>query len=1111
MDPERERFEAVVRAGLEALPDGAERLAIVTGLECNALVEAGAGTGKTHLTVDRIRYGIATGAWDLADIAAITFTEKAAGELRERVRRMLRRTASEFGGQIRKRARMGLEQIEYASISTIHSFCAQILREFALEAGLDPGFGVADAPTARLIREQAWERWLESEMGAQGSGLAAILKRGTGLERVREAAFKLCDERDATVAATAEAPAMDAVRAEVLFVVERLAPVAQRLRASRSRAGIGLKELALGLAGKADELGSMDEEDLADWLVLGLWFSETQSASSKRDLTKMPAGLKPPELRILQECHDGMKALQVRLASSMAGGAANALRSFVDAYKARLAEEGLLDFAGLLLGARDLLRDRPDVREKLKERCRALFVDEFQDTDPLQAEVVFFLAEAVGGAAGRWDQARPESGRLFIVGDPKQSIYRFRRADLGMYRTASGRFAEGERHVIRTNFRSSRRLLDAFDAIFEPVMADGAAGAPHEALRPAPNAPEGGRDALLLLPTDEHAALPADEGRRAQAQALARLLAGPRLASWRLRERRIEDGREREIERPCTWGDVAVLMRKLTNVGVLEEAFEQWGVPFRVLGGRSFYRQQEIQYAVTMLRAVDSPLDSVAVVGALRSPFFGISDDELTLWHAAGRGWNYTAETAGEDAGRVAAAMARLRAWHAARLEGPAVALAERVMRETAFYELNLARPQGERRVSNLAKLMDELRVYEQSGRLTFHGIVEELTRLALGPRAEDEEESVTSEPGEPVVRVLTIHSAKGLDFPVVVVPFLNDTPGGPGGDPAVVVKRGRSPVAEVHFTTGMDTAGYAGALELEKGEEEQERRRLLYVALTRAKAGLVLPWGWRWARAGHEGPGRKNPGSFEDILAGPLEALRAGNPPWLEELNEAELPEPPRPPAGTRPRLDPETALAGRAELESHLAALRETLGREEVRSPSQAGAEPAPAQGAGARGRSVGDLYHRVMEAVPLDAGDEDVARLCASIAAGQGLAGDEALVREVAELVDRTLASDLWTRVRAAARIERECPITAPLGEMTLVDGVMDLVFWEGGRPVVVDYKTDHVAPGQCAERARVYAEQGALYGEAVEAVLGAAPEVLLYFVRADRAEPLPVSRR
>ncbi|MGH7359335.1 MAG: UvrD-helicase domain-containing protein, partial [Candidatus Rokuibacteriota bacterium] len=487
---------------------------------------------------------------------------------------------------------------------------------------------------------------------------------------------------------------------------------------------------------------------------------------------------------------------------------------FVDAYDRAKARAGCLDFLDLLVRARNLVRDRPDVRRDFQRAIRYLLVDEFQDTDPLQLETVLGLA------------ADGPPGSLFVVGDPKQSIYRFRRADIETYEAAKATIASrGAALTIRANFRSTRAILDAVNGVFEGVMIpppDGAYQPAYAALEPSPKTEPGPPPVILGLSPDVPPATSAAEAFAQEARLVAAYLA-----------------REVERDRRFRYGDVALLFRAMTGVAAYEDALRAAGIPFRTVGGRHYYDRSEVGWTIAALAAIEDPHDPVALVGALRSPFFGITDEALLRLHAAGGEFSYQRPLpAGAEPG-LAGAWALLGALHRERNHVAPAAVVERLLADTEVLAAYALEPQGEARVANLLKVLDTARALEATGALTFRGLVRWL-RDRGAARYEEEESAVEA---EDAVRLMTIHKAKGLEFPVVVVPDLGREA---SWRPPVVLADRASGRLAVNLgrlgDTALTTLDWAEAETREIQRVDAEALRVLYVALTRAERGLVLP-----------------------------------------------------------------------------------------------------------------------------------------------------------------------------------------------------------------------------------------------------------------------------
>jgi len=973
------------------LVDHGERRRALEDLDTTFLVEAAAGSGKTTLLLGRIVNLVRSGRARLAEIAAVTFTEKAAADLRVRLRGELARAG----------LHEALRELEIARIGTIHAFAAGLLRERPVEGGVDPGFTVADPLTARLLLDRTWEAWLPEALSDPSAAetVRQAIERGLGLERLRDLAFALVDARDRLGGLPdpepyAEPPA--ALNVDVRATIVRLA------------------ERARGAVKDPEDRAARTLEDLAQWVHQTAALPEADQVSALLGPARLPD--KPERLgnkakwrdkAALEECRAGLIALRERVEAARAvarhnlvSGLARWAAGFAAAYDLAKGRAGCLDFLDLLLRARNLVRDRADVRRDLQRGIRYLLVDEFQDTDPLQLEMVLSLAEG----------APP--GSLFVVGDPKQSIYRFRRADIETYedakRTIAGR---GEVLTIRANFRSSRAILDAVNGVFEGVMVpppDGAYQPAYVALEPSPRTQPGGPPAVLALPPDLPTAGSVSEAAAQEARLVAAYLL-----------------REVEHARRFRYGDVALLFRAMTNVVAYEDALRAAGIPFRTVGGRHYYDRSEVGWTIAALAAIEDPHDPVALVGALRSPFFGVTDEMLLGLHTSGGEFCYLRPLPAAADPALARAWTLLGALHRERNAVAPAAVVERLLAGTEALAAYALEPQGEARVANLLKVLDTARALEATGALTFRGLVRWL-RDRGAARYEEEESAVDA---DDAVRLMTIHKAKGLEFPVVVIPDLGRE--GPWRAPVVLADRASGRLAVNLGRLGdrtMTTLDWADAEAREIQRVDAEALRVLYVALTRAEQGVVLPV-----------PPRPEGKGFYQHLAALL-----GTPTDVLTTDDLERPgrgpEAPAAPAGPEEALD-----AWRARHRALIA----RGGAVEEGPPGGDGARVGPLTRAARQRLAAAALARAALLLVDLGRPD-DAAPLVTALGGRRGARPE--VVAEAARLLRQALAGPVIDRARRASWLARDVPVTIAV-DGAVADDRLDLLFEEPGGLVVV----------------------------------------------------------
>jgi ATP-dependent exoDNAse (exonuclease V) beta subunit len=1059
------------------LPDAVVRERIRRDLDTSFAVDASAGTGKTSLLIDRIVALLVTGKAPLSQIAAITFTEKAAGELKMRLRDQLEhgRIDPQWSAAERDRLQKALEDFERASIGTIHGFCAGILRDYPLEAGVGPGFTVLDPLAVTLLRRQVWERWLAGEMDRSAPPLSAALDAGVRLDRLAETAVQWLERR---AAAGAVPSPCDADVPGFIALLDRSLPVLLgHLVHCVDSADGGSRSIA-ALAAAHQQLAALPAVAQPSFLLHRL---HVRAAGNQRHWR--PPGVLREVKRVLREVGDAHRQLCTTLAHNQTCDLYAWLDGYADAYARAKRQRGVLDFDDLLLATRDLLLRHPEIRGAVQARIRHLLVDEFQDTDPLQVEIVFLLAER-GPRAAAWRDVIIAPGRLFLVGDPKQSIYRFRRADIEMYEDAKALLrAQGEVLVLDTNFRSTGPLIEWVNACFAPLVLpppDGTYQPAYAPLAAGPDAAPGGPASVWCVPIrcSEASASRADDWRRAEARtmvaAIHRLVANDQ---WRVRT---PGGGVRRL----TYGDIGVLFRRNDAIRWYEDELREFDVPHRVIGGRRFYQRRELGDLLAALTAVANPADPGAVVATLRGPCCGFSDEELFLFHRRGGVFDYRQPVpdAVPAAGDFRAAAAWLRELHARGQRRAPAALLHDLYASSHLLPLFYAKPQGEQLVANLVKVLDVARQLERDGVITLQGLVAVLGRLR--DLEAEEEESPVSEPGDDVVRLLTIHKAKGLEFPLVVL-----ADAAQGLDvrlPCVVADRAAGRLAlRVPGSGGrLRTADWEAAGERETRRARAEEIRLLYVAATRARDYLLLP---------------RYPSEHMGAFAAKLAAGHGRE----HVLDTTSLDTGERPLRSFRSAPAPLSAPAPISEWEA-LRAARQATGVPQFTSPSLLPHPPIRClPTSGTDGVRLGRLVHTVLERADLAAATN--AEALVALLAGE--LGCSAAERALAlNLIRRACTLPPVRRAVASGTYHREVPFLIRAGHR-VIEGAADLVFREGGELVIVDFKTDAIATESLAAAVAAYAPQVVLYAFALQRATGLpVKEAWLAFLRAGCAERL-----
>ena len=699
----------------------------------SSLLAANAGSGKTAVMVERIAAAVREDEVPVSGILALTFTEKAAGELAERLRRRL----TELGEDEHARA------VDGAWIGTIHGFCARLLRSQPLAAGLDPRFEVLEAPSAERLAGAAYERALES--WARKEGAAAIdlaASYGPAL-------------RDLILNASATLRARGHERPRLTIPPPRPVPDPAPLARAREAA---LQDLFLAGAGARVTAARAALEVCGE--VLG---AEGVPWPGALTAAELKYGAKALQSEPCEAYRTAWGAYRAACADFHARGALQLLDALLDrfgaAYEAAKAERAAVDFDDLELRAQRLLDDEK-TRQRWSERFELIMIDEFQDTNAVQLGILQAL----------------ERDNLFAVGDEFQSIYRFRHADVSIFRDRARELPPEQVRWLAVNFRSEEELLDVLNAAFAPELGErfsplkaGRKEIPmdkHGALRLFALDPPAGPPHVELLVTTT-------QGWDDRADELGLAQGGDQ--PWRRAEARlIADRLRTELQNGRRAGDMVVLVRATASLRLLEEALEEQGLPTYVVGGRGYWSQEQVRDGLAWLRVLANPQDEEALLTVLASPFHGARTDELILLTQDGRARG-SLWAAVQATGSKVAKLLEAEREHAQR--APLEVLLERAIVATGYDLATLARPGGDRRLANLRKLMRLAGEYERAEGRDLRGFLADAQARDLA-EAREGEAALESE-GLDAVRLMTIHRAKGLEFPVVCVADLGRKAGG--------------------------------------------------------------------------------------------------------------------------------------------------------------------------------------------------------------------------------------------------------------------------------------------------------------------------------------------
>jgi ATP-dependent helicase/nuclease subunit A len=1027
------------------LQDQAARDQIVQNLDTNMMILAGAGAGKTHELIERIAATVMSGKCEIDRLAAITFTRKAAGEMRGRLFAKLRQEADDTGARPGSPVRRALDKIDQCFVGTIHSFCARLLRERPIEAQLPPDFAEVDDRQEALISREAWDRFVQQALSARDPRLGGLSDLGLQPEdlyaffRTRcvfgELALKPPDDETPDLA--------PAVRRATAFVEEAAGQIPVELPEGPDDAILMIRRARRYLhyrkpASEADRAEFLRILSGSPTITQRKWGSEGK-AYAKQLKDELLPDLKET---VINPALAAWHRYVYRSAAPIVDDAAR----FYDGVRTDLAQA---TFQDLLVKAAALLRGNPRVRADFQSRYQRLFVDEFQDTDPVQAELLLYLAGQEPDEAD-WRRLTPRPGSLFLVGDEKQSIYRFRRADVDTFRLVRDRIEQtgGQVLQLNTSFRSLGRLCGWINGAFAPLFGEYDAAYQPE-FAPLLKQRDEGMDQVCVR------RLTVGKITRNLRDGIAALEAG-RIADFigsavQGHSELNAQGDGALLAEKASPGDFMVLTRTRKCLHLYARALEDRGIPYDIVGSGGLGDSAELASLVGMLSAVHAPDDPVTLVAYLRGPLVGLGDDDLYRYRQEGGSFNYREQLPeglpGNLSSTLHVAYGQLREL-ADRLDrlAPSVAI-EVTLESLGLTAFSAGLPMGSSRAGNLVRVLERVRVWEDRG-MHWGQVLGELCDLIEDPEYRVEE--MTLEAGRPdVVRIMNLHQAKGLQADVV---FLADAGDGRSGN--------RTPTSHVSRRHGQPCVSapafrYRGphASEViaeppgwEQDAEEEgrylaaEELRLLYVAATRARNLLVV--------------------SVYDPLPdrGPWGALSS----FLDSVPELEAATPadPDPVAVADIQLE-----RWRAERTTRLARVQEptyavtrvTTGDE----GDEAVAEVIALEGE-SRGKEYGNLLHRVFEDAVAGRLPEREDDYLAALVGGETHEGDWAL--KLAADLDVFRASDLWHEIQASDRVFTEVPFGCPAtgGDAnTVMRGVIDLVYRSPEGWKIVDYKSDPVS--------------------------------------------------
>jgi ATP-dependent exoDNAse (exonuclease V) beta subunit len=1125
--------------------DSVARKRIRESLDESLIVEAAAGTGKTTELIQRILAVLRSGRTTVDKIVAVTFTRKAAGELRLRLRVELdkARQDAKDAQQIRF-LEDALARLEEAHLGTIHSFCAEILRQRPVEAQLAPGFEEIDETQALRLYSRAFDSWIQDRLQEMSPALRRTISRFSierateetrPIERLRQAGLEVVGWRDFRQSWSCKTFNRDEEARQLISEIAVLAEITSECNVPKHPLRQHLQPAVDFMARlkRSEEIGRHDMDELEALLI------RLSGQLNKRPKAKGAPKFSPSHSRdeVLERMH--------RLAAELAEFAQRAdadlaallqaeMQELIDIYEDMKARSGKVDFVDLLVRTRNVIRDDQSVRKLLHERFSHIFVDEFQDTDPVQAELLVLLSGNDPNETN-WRKVTPKPGKLFLVGDPKQSIYRFRRADIILYQDVCANLnAKGIDTVyLSHSFRAVKPIQEAVNAAFAPkIQRNESTG------QPAYVALEGGvaeteQPAVIALP------IPHPYGTRgitkgAIDQCLPETIAS--FVDWLVGKSgwKVRDPGGSAALIPIESQHVAILFKRFMSWGAdvtrgYVHALEARNIPHQLWQARSFHQREEVENILAALNSIEWPDDELSVFATLKGNLFAIPDSVLLRFRyefGTFRPFRRLPENLHSDFHPIRDALTAIADLHRRRNRRAVVETVNTVLEMARAHAAFALRPSGNQVLANVYHICNLARAYELGGGYSFRGFVDQLNEQA---ETEDSAEAPIVEEGSEGVRIMTVHAAKGLEFPVVILADItaNSSPREPG----------RHIDAEQNLCA-VRVANCAPWELIDHMAEEHDRDlaegvRVAYVAATRARDLLVVPAvgdqpfenGWiaslnkalypaqskyREAHTASSCP------AFGDtsVLSRPMEydgSLDASVKPgihvpdgcnhsvvwWDPALFDLRV----EGSFGLRQEgilSDGSQAAPGRTQYQSWKSNHQQAVDQGQVPGLSvfiaTEGFEPPSGyadrvkierierEGTRPKGPRFGSLVHLILKDVDFGAAPEAILQLARTHARLLNATPEE--VEAAAQALIAALRYPLLKRARQAARCHRELPILIK-HDLGVLDAVIDLAFLEEKTWTVVDFKTDEEDP----QRVTKYRRQVGWYIYSIEKATGA----------------------
>ncbi|MDD2555693.1 MAG: UvrD-helicase domain-containing protein [Syntrophaceticus sp.] len=1054
------------------LIDEAARQAIIRDLDICLLVEAGAGSGKTSSLVQRMTALIKEGKCQVDTLAAITFTRKAAAELKGRFQLALEEAFAEEPDQVKKeRLDQALGKLERCYIGTVHSFCAVMLRERPVEAGIDPSFEEIEELDDKLLRRKAWDDYLLEIQLNKPEQLESLSKIGCSPEDLYGFYETLLTYPDVKIVRK-KLPIPDF--SQVCSELDDFLDWAQGLLPTQVpekgwdnlqlliNDGVRLRKLT-DLNNPLNLLHLLTELNRSGAIVQNRWRDPQEAKDVKAAFDEFKEYHLLPALKQWWEYRHAFLVDFVQPA--------------VGYYQELKKGKSKLNFQDLLLRTASLLRDNPEVRCYFQKRFTHILVDEFQDTDPIQAEIMFYLT-CTDVLEKDWRCLEPRPGSLFVVGDPRQSIYRFRRADIDTYNEVKTllRASGGQILTLTTNFRSEEAVGKWINSIFQDIFPEQAT--PYQAafapLNTVRSSARGFASGVRVISIPKVARNKKREIVNIDAKKIACFISGALNGEIKL-SRTMEEKRAGLTEKPKP-ADFLILLCYKEMMDVYARALEEKGIAFKMTGGSGFSESQEMKNLLNVFKALLDPSDPVHLLAVLRCELCGVSDQAIWKYKSAGGHFNIYEQLPDgldhETGALFAETFTRLSLYCQWVRQLPVSTAVAKIMSDLGSVPSALAGEQGKARAGYLVQAVELVAAAERQGITSFSELVSHLEEtMETGV----EEEIDLNHRNSNNVRLMNLHKAKGLESPVVILanPAKNS-----GFAPDVHISRsGNQPtgyfLVEKRNYYNSEILGqpvhWERFAQTEEQYQEAEEKRLLYVAATRAKNLLVI----------------STYPTKPDLSPWVLFNEKLADCPVLDGLDDRK--------SSGMIRCEKEDLSLEPGDLEQ--ARINFFTPRSKICTPSYRQTAVTslvksggsfPKREATGRGMSWGRVIHRVMEAYA-NSSQVNLETFIETVLAEEGRLLEEK--EEVLQYVQDTFQSPFWERVAQSKKRFVEIPFAQQTADLTIVSGVIDLVFYEHGGWVVVDYKTDTVKDeDELRMLADYYSPQLVLYRSFWEKITG-----------------------